>query len=239
MGQPGSFQPRGEDWMVRELQTLRRELNELRAANVFGRTGIMPRDGGTDFEGYVNINGPLDINGDGTVNGPLEVNGTMDVAGNAEFTGNMKIGGTLELPAGIIGNEALTDPLIVSTSGVSQNNFSLGPASTVYAGGTVTIPAGYSKASVLCMVVGGGMNSTAGLDYVYVAASINGVAGGETPQSTDAGRYATASANGIRSLTGLNGGTITLGCQMRTNGGTWTASTSTFANMNAVIYFTR
>jgi hypothetical protein len=233
MGQPGSFQPRGEDWIVRKIQELERRQNEQAAANVFGRTGITPKDGGTDLDGFVNING------EGVINGPLEVNGTMDVAGDAEFTGNMKIGGTLDLPAGIIGNEALTDPLIVSTSGVSQNNFSLGPSSTVYAGGTVTIPAGYSKASVLCMVVGGGMNSTAGLDYVYVAASINGVAGGETPQSTDAGRYATASANGIRSLTGLNGGTITLGCQMRTNGGTWTASTSTFANMNAVIYFTR
>ena len=219
--QPGQFAPKGEDWLVREVQTLRRELNELRAANVFGLTGIRPKDGGTDLDGFVNINGPLEVNGD------------------SEFNGSLWINGPLHLQPGSIENDSLTDPLVVSTSGVSQNNFSLSPSATIYAGGTVTVPAGYTKASVLCMVVGGGMNSTASLDYVYVAASINGVAGGETPQSTDAGKYATASANGIRSLTGLNGGTITLGCQMRTNGGTWAASTSAIANMNAVIYFTR
>lgn len=219
--QPGKFNPSGEDAWVRRVQNLERKVQELAAANPFGAMGIKPMPDGLIVEGYETVNGPLEVNGD------------------SEFNGSLSINGPLHLQPGSIENDSLTDPLVVSTSGVSQNNFSLSPSVAIYAGGTVTVPAGYTKASVLCMVVGGGMNSTASLDYVYVAASINGVAGGETPQSTDAGKYATASANGIRSLTGLNGGTITLGCQMRTNGGTWAASTSAIANMNAVIYFTR
>ncbi|MEV7472217.1 hypothetical protein AB0N33_00705 [Pseudarthrobacter oxydans] len=197
-------------------------MNELRAANVFGLTGIRPKDGGTDLDGFVNVNGPLTVNGTQVVNGP------------------MTITGTLSLPAGIIGNDALTDPLVISTSGVSQNNFATSTGATAYASATVTIPDGYSRADVQCMVVGGAINSTATGDYLYVASSINGVAGGETPQAAAAsGGYASAAANGIRSLTGLAGGTITVACQIRSGGAAWTASTSNFANMNAVIFFRR
>ena len=170
---------------------------------------------------------------------PFAPMGMKPTAGGVEFAGNMKIAGTLDLPNGIIGNAALTDPIVIETSGVSQNNFSVGPSTGTYALGTVAVPAGYSRASILCMVVAGGQNSTGASDYIYVASSINGGAGGETPQPAPAGGYASASANGIRTLTGLSGGTISLGCRIRTNGGTWTASVSTFANMNAVIYFSR
>lgn len=94
MPQPGQFAPRGEDEWVRRVQDLEARLQRIEAANVFGLTGITPKDGGTDLDGFVNINGPL------------------AVTGNADFTGNVHIGGTLDLPAGIINNDALSDPIV-------------------------------------------------------------------------------------------------------------------------------
>jgi len=170
---------------------------------------------------------------------PYAPMGMKPMAGGVEFPGDVRIAGTLDLPVGIIGNAALADPIVVKTSGVSQNSFAIGTSTATVALGTVTIPAGYSRASILCMVVGGALNSTGSLDYLYVSSSINDVGGGESPQPAAAGGYATTSANGIRTLTGLNGGTITLGCRIRTNGGSWASSTSNFANMNAVVYFSR
>jgi hypothetical protein len=198
-----------------------KQLRELKAANIFGLTGITPQDGGTDFDGYVNVNGPITVNG------------------ASDFKGNMKVSGTLDLPAGIIGNDALTDPLVIETSGVSQNTFGVGTSTATFALGSVAVPAGYSRASILCMVVGGALNSTGSLDYLYVSSSINGSGGGESPQPAAAGGYGTTSANGIRTLTGLSGGTIDLGCRMRTNSAAWASNGSNFANMNAVVYFSR
>lgn len=147
--QPGQLSPRNEDWMVRELQTLRRELNELRAANVFGRTGIMPRDGGTDFEGYVNING------DGTINGPLEVNG------DSEFNGSLSINGPLNLQPGSIQNDALTNPVKYEV-GVNDNDaLTIALTETTVCTYTFTVPAGFTQAFVSGFGSVGIMNPTA------------------------------------------------------------------------------
>jgi hypothetical protein len=170
---------------------------------------------------------------------PYAPMGMKPMADGVEFSGNMKVAGTLDLPAGIIGNAALTDPLVIETSGVSQNSFGIGTSPTTFALGSVEVPTGYSRASILCMVVGGALNSTGAMDYLYVSSSINGSGGGESPQPALAGGYATTSANGIRTLTGLNGGTITLGCRIRTNTAAWASNGSNFANMNAVVYFSR
>lgn len=98
--QPGQFNPKGEDWIGRELAELRKELRELKAANVFGLTGIVPKDGGTDLDGFVNVNGPMTVNGETNVNGPLEVNGT------ANFTGTTTIGGDADITGNITQDNA-------------------------------------------------------------------------------------------------------------------------------------
>lgn len=95
MAQPGQFQPRGEDWLVRKVQELEARVARNEAANVFGLTGITPKDGGTDLDGFVNVNGEM------TVNGAMEVNGTMEVAGDADFTGNTTIGGNANITGNI------------------------------------------------------------------------------------------------------------------------------------------
>lgn len=196
--QPGQFQPRGEDWLVRRLQDLEARVQRNEAADPFGPMGIKPVAGGFD------------------------------------------VTGTLGLPSGIIPTDALSDPLVISTAGVSQNNFAVTTAGGVFATATVTIPAGYSRADIQCSVVAGAINDTANPDYLYVASSINAVGGTETPQAAaSGGGYCAAPANGIRSLTGLSGGTITVGCAIRTNSADWAISPSNFANMTALVFFRR
>jgi len=216
MANPGGFKPpNDEGWIGRELADIRREMRELKAANVFGLTGITPKDGGTHFDGYVTING------DGTINGPLSINGP------------------LHLQPGSIENDSLTAPVVMATSGLTQNNFATTPGGNVFAQATIDVPAGYTRASVVCMVVAGAINSTGVIDYLYAASTINGVNGGETPESASAsGGYASTAANGIRDLTGLSGGSISLGCFVRT-GAAWAANAANFANMNAYAYFSR
>jgi len=196
--QPGQFQPRGEDALIRRLQDLERRVAQNEAANPFSAMGIRPVAGGFD------------------------------------------VTGTLGLPSGIIPTDALSDPLVISTAGVSQNNFAVSTAGDVFATATVTIPAGYSRADIQCSVVAGAINDTANPDYLYVASSINAVGGTETPQAAAAtGGYCAAPANGIRSLTGLSGGTITVGCSIRAGSAGWSANASNFANMTAVVFFRR
>jgi hypothetical protein len=54
MGQPGQFGIKGEDWIVRELADIRRQMQQDRAANPFGPMGIIPKPGGIDVQGFVN-----------------------------------------------------------------------------------------------------------------------------------------------------------------------------------------
>lgn len=224
-GLPGSQFP-GEDNILRRVQDLEKAIQQLAAANQLATAGIVAVPDG------------IVVNGSETVNGPLTINGEMDVSGNAEFTGNMAITGTLSLPAGIIDNDALTNPVVFETAGLSENNFSVPSGGAVYGVANIPIPAGYTRADVLCMVVAGAVNSTGSSDFLYASASIDGAAGGETPQIANAGGYASAAANGIRSLTGLSGGFITVGTRVRA-AGNWAAHSASIVNTNAFVYFRR
>jgi hypothetical protein len=231
--QPGSFQPRGEDWMVRELQTLRRELNELRAANVFGRTGIMPRDGGTDFEGYVNING------EGVVNGPLEVNG------DSEFNGSLSINGPLFLQPGSIENDALTNPVRFDAGVADNEDLTITLVDTTICTYSFTIPAGFTQAFVIGYGSIGVTNPTASNSSIAGRVYIDRPVGGSTwgPR-----RYQQALANSDSAvypfkqtiINGLAGGeTVTVRMTAINTGSTDWGATPGGGSLNVSVYFTR
>jgi cytoskeletal protein CcmA (bactofilin family) len=248
---PGS-QVSNESDLMRRIADIERQYRELAAANPLATAGITVQPNGITIGGSETVTGDLNVSGTETVSGNLNVTGTQAVSGNlnvsgpinasgnSTFGGNMVINGNLSVPNGSISNSALMAPVVISTSGVSQNNYGVPlSAGTSFANTTVSVPSGYSTADVLCMVVAGAFNGTTSGDYLYVASDINGQPGGETPQFAGPnGGYASAAANGIRTLTGLNGGSISLGCQVRAGGG-WGANSSNFANMNAVIFFRR
>lgn len=208
--QPGFFNPQGEDWIPRKFAELERQLTELRAANPFGLTGIKPRNGGTDFDGYVNINGPA------------------------------KITGTLDLPAGIIGNDALASPVQHGSVGGSERSFPVTAAQTMRAVQTIAVPAGFTRATVLVVASASAINGSSGADFLYVAAYAGSGMGGDTySYAGPNGGVASASASAIQTFTGLSGGTITVATAIRCQGATWPANASTSANTNAVVIFTR
>lgn len=212
MAQPGSFANaiRGEDWLVRRLQDLERTVQQLSAANPFGLTQMKPRDGGTDFDGFVNINGPA------------------------------KITGTLDLPAGIIGNEALTSPVQIGTATNGVGSYAITTTSTVRASVTLTVPEGFTEAVVIANPTAMGFNSTASPDYLYAQAIIQTYNGGEIYTSAPAGVGVGLASPFQMTITDLTGGDdITVSVATRTNNATWAASTGNQANIYAIAYFLR
>lgn len=209
--QPGKFRPpNDEGFLVRRIQDLERTVKENAAANIFGRTGIVPRDGGTEFEGYVTINGPA------------------------------KITGTLDLPAGIIGNDALSSPVQIGTASNGVNNYAITTASTVRASVTLTVPNGFTEAVVTANPTAMGQNSTATTDYLYVMAAVGTIGGGELYTSAATGLGVGLAAPFHTTLIGLTGGdTITVSVATRAGFNTWAASTANQANIYATAYFLR
>lgn len=220
--QPGQFAPKGEDWLVREMQTMRRELNELRAANVFGLTGIKPKDGGTDLDGFVNVNGPLTVNGTQTVNGP------------------MTITGTLSLPSGIIDNDALAAPLEPQTIYADADGFTLTPTEQDFCVTTFTVPAGYRKAVIVATGTVNTYNTNASADYLWARAYINSSFGRRMFALMDAtSGPASLTVNKQTLMTDLTDGEV-ITCKLRLASQTANVtSSSNGASMNAFALFTR
>lgn len=171
---------------------------------------------------------------------PYAPMGLKPMTGGVEFTGNMKVAGTLELPAGIIGNAALANPVQIATSSNYINNYAITTTSTVRASVTLTVPAGFTQAVVITNPTGMGQNSTATADYLYVQAVVNGVNGGELYTSAGAGLAVGIASPFHTTLTGLTGGqVITVSVATRTGFATWTASTANQANIYATAIYLR
>jgi hypothetical protein len=233
---PGQFAvPAGESWLAQKIQGIERQLTELRAANVFGLTGIRPLDGGTDLDGFVNINGPLDVNGDAEINGPMEVNG------DSTFNGAMSITGALNLPAGIIGNDALANPSTPVASHADAAAFSITTGANVEKlRATITVPAGFTKAAVYGTATMSVFNNSGSLDSCYLAFRVNG---GQIGWSNQVGAPASqrvlsvASGSGI--ITGLSGGTIYVSADASTGVNAWSVDNNNTINIDALVTFYR
>jgi hypothetical protein len=143
MAQPGTFQPRGEDFLIRKLQELEARVARNEAANVFGLTGIKPKDGGTDLDGFVNVNG------------------------------DMTITGALNLPSGIINNDALAAPIETQTIYADADGFTLTPAEQDFCTTSFTVPAGYTTAVIVATGTVNGYNTNGSADYLWARAYID------------------------------------------------------------------
>jgi hypothetical protein len=203
MPQPGKPAPRGEDWVVRELQALRSELQQVKAANPFGLTGITPQDGGTSFDGYATVNGPLTIAGSAEVSGPLSVTGTANFTGNTTIGGNANIAGNLTQSnsyGAMAGGPALRDS---SSPGVTFTK-----AGTTYAQNTgMSLSKNFSNANDILLLQGPCTTTS----YAYLALQDSGamtlgsIASGPAVQSSD------GTANGALNLyAGATNGAVNL-----------------------------
>ena len=222
----------------------RYQANQRNAAKAFQRITELERgaplnNGGVGAGGITVRGGSIRIleGGNLEVDGATAVGGELDVTGDATFSGKMKIAGTLELPAGIIGNDALASPADFNrTGGAAVGGFSIPTTGTLVGVKEIPVPPGYSQAIVMCVAHGAGKNGGAGIDYLYVGAQIGSVTPNSSFAQADAGRYANASASATRLLTDLNGGTIEVAIRMRTQEATWTNGA---ANLDAIAIFLR
>ena len=235
MPQPGQFNPAGEDAVIRRIQELERQVKELSAANPFKAMGIQPKPDGLIVDGYETINGPLDVNGDATVDGPLEVNG------NSVFNGAMSITGALNLPAGIIGNDALANPSTSVASHADAAAFSITTGANVEKlRATITVPAGFTKAAVYGTATMSVYNNSGSLDSCYLAFRVNGQQVGWSNQvGAPAAQRVLSVASGSGIISGLNGGTIYVSADASTGVNAWAIDNNNTINIDALVTFYR
>ena len=224
MAQPGQFAPRGEDWVPRELAALRKELNELRAANPFASMGIKPMPDGLIVEGYETVNGPLEVNGDSVFNGDLSINGP------------------LFLQPGSIENDALSNPLTPLVAHADVANFALTTGANVEkVRTTITVPAGFTQALVYATASMNAKNYNASSDSMYLACTVNGSTPGWSGQQSVAAGEVGHCTKTVASLLSPAGSSFYVNAKASSGGMDWAASTGdqNSINIDVMVLFLR
>jgi hypothetical protein len=151
----------------------------------------------------------------------------LTVVGELDVTGPMVVGGTLSLPAGIINNDALANPVLSQSVYATISNFTL-TAHTyttplpVIKTVTITVPAGFTSADVAVVSrvfaynnnTTGGTNG-AGADYLAcqtgIAGSLDFILGVTVVGLTSSGVAISPLATTLTGLTPGSTFTITIG----------------------------
>lgn len=217
-GLPGSQFP-GEDYLVRRIQDLERAVQQLAAANPFAPMGITPTPNGFTVTGTETVNGSL------TVNGPAAITGT------------------LSLPAGIIGNDALANPISATTSHIDTDNFALSTGANVEkVRATFIVPAGFTRALVYATATMGGNNTSASTDNMYLSCTINGSGPGWSSKTAVVNGFSGDVANAATALlTGL-GSTFYVSGKASSGVNAWPApgaGNGTHMNLDVMVIYLR
>lgn len=166
-------------------------------------------------------------------------NVTVDKQG-ITIASKLTVLGQLALPAGIIGNDALANPVQGGSGGLSASGYGLSSTQAAVVSTTILVPTGFTRALVHVTCDVAAYNTTGASQYLYVAASINGTGGGESTTPIANGVAASGYGSAIRSLSGLTpGGTFSIAALARTGGGTIAAAGANLANLNAIALFLR
>lgn len=199
----GMGMPADDGWIARRFEDLQRQLNELRAARTLEAATI--GRGGLTIDG-----GTLTITGNGIAeSGDYQagVSGwALEPNGNAEFN-------NLTLRGGIIGNDALANPIMFGSADQSVSNLNMPSATSVLTTANIAVPAGFTTAAILVSVqVGLSATSTAssGVQAVASVMSPSAVDGDIIAGLALAGQAMSIPATLATALTGLSVGSITV-----------------------------
>lgn len=218
-GVPGATLPDGIDQIPRRIQELERRVSELAAADPLRTAGL--------------VTAPNQL----TVQGNLNVTGTENVSGSLNVTGPMTVGGTLSLPAGIIGNAALANPVVPGRAQADEGyptGFTLTALDVAHAVATITVPTGFTQCNVVAISTARGISNT---DWNFgMKTRINGLDGNRTTfgtnTSTNSGGTLSGSCANTETLTGLTGGgTFQVSTVMSVNSGSPAVSVTTVASL--------
>jgi len=146
------------------------------------------------------------------------------------FVGAVRIEGTLDLPAGIIGNESLTSPVEVGDFDHTETGFDpVAGAWATVSSVTLTVPAGFTQAVVTAIAYAG--ITSAGGD-IHCRALVAGVGGPADTRSTSSSQWRPVLSMFSHRVTGLTGGgTVAVACQayVATDVGADAANTATIS----------
>jgi len=200
--------------LLRHLRQQQRQMVRQADSSAFARSGTA-----VTAEGVTTVDGEHIVDGSETVNGPLAVHGTAAFDGNTTIGGNLVVAGTLSLPNSIIGNDALTNPVVPGVANGLVAGFTLGASSSgEYAGIDLLVPSGCTSlllnATARITVTGGSTIGAISIEVDLADASTPPVAtGGETfTMGVGVGERITVSAGLATLATGLTpGSTLHLG----------------------------
>jgi len=167
----------------------------------------------------------------------------VTVDGSLIVTGPMAVGGTLSLPAGIIDNDALANPVVFDAGYANADGFTTSTTAADLASFTVAVPAGFTQAVVQASAMIFVYNGTATYSYLRDRIYVDRV--GQTSQYSRLlltalpapGSASSAMIDSFR-FTGLSGGVLTIRLSVSTD---YTAIThaSNGATVSAVVTFLR
>lgn len=150
----------------------------------------------------------------------------------------------VKLRGGIIGNDALSEPVRAARLHDDATGFAVGTGQgAVILSASVTVPAGYTQAIVLNLSVAAtAINTTGSTDWLYAYGKVNNTSTGWQIGSADVPAGAAGVAYDISSnhITGLaSGSSLTVTGLVSSGLAAWSASGSNVANIDAAILFLR
>lgn len=151
----GQGMPANDGWIAREFADLRRQLTELRAARTLDASTISP-NGTLHVDGTLAVAGNLTVTGTTALGGTVTVDGVLDSDNYVAGATGFNIDGTTGTPefndlilrGGIIGNDALSSPVVPAIVNATDFNNTFTGTMTAYLTHAVTVPTGFTQALV-------------------------------------------------------------------------------------------
>ena len=229
-GTPGSQIPAHDlDALARRLRDTERRLSQLES-NAIGPNGYVIGDRASirtiDFDG-TSFADP----------------GTAGVYLASEAGVGRLIVNEIYLRDGIVGNDALANPLTTIAQGQSLQPAAFTTTLTTLVSVTIAVPAGFTRVTLVSSVIVGGLNPTGGADNLISQINVSGAFSGSSyaaPQGVAAGYSTMNNQTYNGTWTGLTGGaTFTVAGKASTTVAGWASSPLNFVTLNALAIFTR
>ena len=148
---PGN--PQGYDRLLAELSAIKTRLSDL-------PHGLLRQAGISVEPGVLRVTQDLAIDGQATVAGDLTTSGATTLGGDVAITG------TLSLPAGIIDNDALANPIQTAADSDSVADLAFpGSEAAVFSSPPLVVPAGFTTALATVIATARCYNTTASSIY--------------------------------------------------------------------------
>lgn len=228
-GMPANSLPPDMGSFMRRIQALERAVKMLQGARTLENASIGAGGLQVDANGAITLNGgDLLVNGGQAQSGDYAAGAAgwrLGSDGNAEFN-------NLTLRGGIIGDDALANPISVATGYADVNSTDFTNAGADYAIGTIAVPSGFSRALVMCSGTAGDTRTSGGATgWMQIQAWFGRVGdpAGDTAAQFISGTAADGSALSLTSvwsnlITGIpDGSTLRFGVYVTVQSGGWVA----------------